>query len=131
MVRLETTLIDRFISGSFAGKRVIGSPLKYNIKTKSRNQGWIEMVFHPQGRVEEFLSKAIRFIHPYLFYVTLRFHAEKAREGGKFFVYARGGLTVRGSRSEGNRERTSAKDPRGTVVRVVRWSCFLPFDLPI
>lgn len=40
------------------------------------------MVFHPQGRVEEFLSKVVRFIHPYLFYVTLRFHAEKAREGG-------------------------------------------------
>jgi hypothetical protein len=89
MVRLETTLIDRFISGSFAGKRVIGSPLKYNIKTKSRNQGWIEMVFHPQGRVEEFLSKVVRFIHPYLFYVTLRFHAEKAREGGKFNHYTR------------------------------------------
>lgn len=83
MVRLETTLIDRFISGSFAGKRVIGSPLKYNIKTKSRGQGWVELVFHPRGRVEEFISKALRFIHPYLFYVTLRFHAEKAREGGK------------------------------------------------
>lgn len=81
-MRLETTLLDRFISGSFAGKRVIGSPLKYNIKTKGR-AGWIELVFHPQGRVEEVLSSALRFIHPYLFYVTLRFHAEKAREGGK------------------------------------------------
>lgn len=36
MVRLETTLLDKFINGTFAGKRVIGSPLKYHIKTKSR-----------------------------------------------------------------------------------------------
>jgi hypothetical protein len=41
-------------------------------------------VFHPQGRLEEVLSKTLRFIHPYLFYITLNFHAEKAREGGKF-----------------------------------------------
>jgi hypothetical protein len=82
MVRLETTLLDRFISGSFAGKRVIGNPLKYNIRNKGR-QGWIELVLHPRGRVEELISKTLRFIHPYLFYITLRFHSEKAREGGK------------------------------------------------
>lgn len=46
MVRLETTLLDRFISGSFQGKRVIGGALKYNIKTKGR-QGWLDLVFHP------------------------------------------------------------------------------------
>lgn len=39
-------------------------------------------MFHPQGRLEEVLSKTLRFIHPYLFYITLNFHAEKAREGG-------------------------------------------------
>jgi hypothetical protein len=82
MVRLEATLLDKFINGSFAGKRVIGNPLKYNIRTK-QSQGWLELVYHPRGRVEEFFSKALRFIHPYLFYVTFRFHAEKAREGGK------------------------------------------------
>ena len=82
MVKLETTLLDRFISVSFAGKRVIGNPLKYNIRNKGR-QGWIELVLHPRGRVEELISKTLRFIHPYLFYITLRFHAEKAREGGK------------------------------------------------
>lgn len=36
MVRLETTLLDKFINGSFKGKRVIGGPLKYNIRTKAR-----------------------------------------------------------------------------------------------
>lgn len=40
------------------------------------------MMFHPKNRTEEFVSRTLRFIHPYLFYVTLRFHAEKAREGG-------------------------------------------------
>lgn len=99
MVRLETTLLDRFISGTFAGKRVIGSPLKYNIKTKSKGQGWIELVFHPKGRVEEFVSKALRFVHPYLFYVTLRFHAEKAREGGKYILTSCAGHAVRKSRT--------------------------------
>ena len=83
MVRLETTLLDKFINGTFMHKRVIGSPLKYNIRTKTRGQGWIEMMFHPKNRVEQLVSDALRFIHPYLFYVTLRFHAEKAREGGK------------------------------------------------
>ena len=83
MVRLEATLLDKFVNGSFAGKRVIGNPLKYNIRTKGRGQGWLELVFHPRGRMEEFMSQALRFIHPYLFYVTFRFHAEKARDGGK------------------------------------------------
>lgn len=75
--------MDRFISGAFMGKRQIGNPLKYNIKTKTRGQGWIELVFHPQGRLETMVSNTLRFIHPYLFFFTLRFHAEKAREGGK------------------------------------------------
>lgn len=83
MVRLEATLLDKFVNGSFAGKRVIGNPLKYNIRTKNRGDGWLELVFHPRGRIEEFMSQAIRFINPYLFYITFRFHAEKARDGGK------------------------------------------------
>jgi hypothetical protein len=56
MVRLEATLLDKFVNGSFAGKRVIGNPLKYNIRTKGRGQGWLELVFHPRGRMEEFMS---------------------------------------------------------------------------
>jgi hypothetical protein len=32
MGRLEHTLLDKFVNGAFAGKRVIGSPLKYNLK---------------------------------------------------------------------------------------------------
>ena len=82
MPRLEATLLDRFVSGAFAGKRKIGRPLKYNIRHKG-TQGWIELVFNPRTRVEQYLSEALRFIHPYLFYVTYRFHVEKAREAGK------------------------------------------------
>jgi len=29
------------------------------------------------------MSEAIRFAHPYIFYLTYRFHVEKAREAGK------------------------------------------------
>jgi hypothetical protein len=28
-------------------------------------------------------SQALRFIHPYLFHLTYKFHVEKAREAGK------------------------------------------------
>ena len=82
MPRLETTLLDRFVNGAFAGKRKIGRPLKYNIRNKGA-QGWIELVFNPRTRVEQVMSDALRFIHPYLFFVTYRFHVEKAREAGK------------------------------------------------
>jgi len=43
---LERSLLDRFINGAYLGKRKIGRPVKYNIKTKGR-QGWIELVFNP------------------------------------------------------------------------------------
>ena len=82
MPRLETTILDRFVNGAFAGKRKIGRPLKYNIRHKGA-QGWIELVFNPRTRVEQYVSEALRFIHPYLFFVTYRFHVEKAREAGK------------------------------------------------
>jgi len=81
MPRLETTLLDRFVNGAFAGKRKIGRPLKYNIRHRGA-QGWIELVFNPRTRVEQVMSDALRFIHPYLFFVTYRFHVEKAREAG-------------------------------------------------
>ena len=83
MPRLETTLLDKFVNGAFAGKRKIGRPMKYNIRHKGA-QGWIELVFNPRTRVEQYVSEALRFIHPYLFYVTYRFHVEKAREAGKY-----------------------------------------------
>ena len=47
MPRIETTLLDRFVNGVFAGKRKIGRPLKYNIRNKGA-QGWIELVFNPR-----------------------------------------------------------------------------------
>ena len=83
MPRLEATLLDRFVNGAFAGKRKIGRPLKYNIRHKG-HQGWIELCFNPRTRLEQYISEAMRFIHPYLFFVTYRFHVEKAREAGKF-----------------------------------------------
>jgi hypothetical protein len=41
-------------------------------------------VFNPRNKVEQYLSKSLRALHPYLSFVTYRFHVEKAREAGKF-----------------------------------------------
>jgi len=82
MPKLETTLLDKFVNGAFLGKRQIGRPLKYNIRNKGR-QGWIELVFNPRTRTEQYISDAIRFVNPYIFFITYRFHVEKARESGK------------------------------------------------
>lgn len=81
-VKLEKSYLDKFVNGYFLGKRQIGRPIKYNIRTKDR-QGWVELVFNPRTRVEQYLSNALRFIHPYLFHITYKFHVEKAREAGK------------------------------------------------
>lgn len=43
----------------------------------------MELVFNPRNNVEQYVSQALRFIHPYLAFVTYRFHVEKAREAGK------------------------------------------------
>jgi hypothetical protein len=83
MPRIEASLLDKFVNGAFAGKRKIGRPLKYNIRHIGA-QGWIELVFNPRTKTEQYFSNALRFIHPYLFYLTYRFHVEKAREAGKF-----------------------------------------------
>jgi hypothetical protein len=45
---------------------------------------WIELVFNPRNKAEQFVSNTLRFIHPYLAFVTYRFHVEKAREAGKY-----------------------------------------------
>jgi hypothetical protein len=81
MVRLETTLLDKFVNGAFAGKRKIGGALKPAIRNRG-GEGWIELVFNPRNRFEQYISQAVRFAQPYLFYVTYRFHVEKARESG-------------------------------------------------
>jgi len=39
-------------------------------------------VFAPRNGFEQYVSSALRFIHPYLAFVTYRFHVEKAREIG-------------------------------------------------
>ena len=44
---------------------------------------WLELVFNPRNNVERYASHALRFIHPYLAFVTYRFHVEKSREIGK------------------------------------------------
>ena len=82
MGRIEKSLLDKFVNGAFLGKREIGRPLKYNIRHKGYS-GWMELVFNPQNRVEQFASQSLRFIHPYLCFITYRFHVEKAREAGK------------------------------------------------
>ena len=79
---LEKSLLDKFVNGAFLGKRKIGRPVKYNIRSKG-HIGWVELVYNPKNKFESYVSQALKFIHPYLFYITYRFHVEKAREGGK------------------------------------------------
>jgi hypothetical protein len=43
----------------------------------------MELVFNPRNNVEKYVSQTLRFIHPYLAFVTYRFHVEKSREIGK------------------------------------------------
>jgi len=90
MPQFEKTLVDRFIQGAFMGKREIGRPIKYNIRTQD-TQGWIELVFNPRSPVEQYLSQAIKFANPYIFAMTYKFHVEKAREAGKYLSVSRGG----------------------------------------
>jgi hypothetical protein len=41
------------------------------------------MMFNPRSQMEQNISNAMRFIHPYLAFITYKFHVEKAREAGK------------------------------------------------
>jgi len=79
---MERTLVDKFVNGAFLGKRKIGRPIKYNVRSRG-SQGWVELYFNPKNRFEMATSQAMRFIHPYLFYFTYKFHAEAARDVGK------------------------------------------------
>lgn len=83
MPQLEKTLVDKFVAGAYYGKRKIGRPMKYNIRNQGRT-GWIELVFNPRTRVEQYISDAMKFAHPYIFAMTYKFHVEKAREAGKY-----------------------------------------------
>lgn len=47
---------------------------------------WMEIVFNPRNNVEQYVSQTLRFLHPYLAFVTYRFHVEKAREIGMWPV---------------------------------------------
>lgn len=78
---MERTIFDRFVNVAYRGRRTIGSPMRYNIRTQ-QSQGWIELVFNPRNRTEQYVSNAFRFIQPYLAAFTYKFHAEKAREAG-------------------------------------------------
>ena len=48
---------------------------------------WLELMFNPRNKMEQYISKSLKFIHPYLAFVTYRFHVEKARESGKIFHF--------------------------------------------
>ena len=43
-------------------------------------------MFAPRNGFEQYVSSALRFIHPYLAFVTYRFHVEKAREIGTLLL---------------------------------------------
>jgi len=43
------------------------------------------MLLAPKNKGEQKLSEIMRFVHPYLAFVTYRFHVEKSREIGKSF----------------------------------------------
>jgi hypothetical protein len=43
---------------------------------------WLELVFNPRTNLEKYISQGLRAIHPYLAFVTYRFHVEKSREIG-------------------------------------------------
>ena len=55
MVRFETTLVDKFVNGAFAGKRKIGRSLKPTLRNRG-SEGWIELVFNPRNRFEQYIS---------------------------------------------------------------------------
>lgn len=54
------------------------------------------MLFNPRGKVETYASQFIRFCHPYIAFITYRFHVEKAREAGKYLFLLDFYLDVQG-----------------------------------
>lgn len=81
MVKLERSLLDRAINVAVFNKRQINRPLKGNLRTKGK-VGWIEVLFNPRNQFEVYAGSFMKFVHPYLAFITYRFHVEKAREIG-------------------------------------------------
>ena len=79
---MERSMLDKMVNGAFLGKRKIGRPLKYNIRNKG-SMGWVDLYFNPTTRAERAISTMQRFIHPYLFHITYKFHVQQARDVGK------------------------------------------------
>jgi len=69
MVRLETSLLDKFVNKMALGKRQLGRPHKFNLRNASAT-GFMELVFHPRNSFELYLSKAWRIAMPYLGQMT-------------------------------------------------------------
>lgn len=47
---------------------------------------WVEILFNPRSPVEKIVADVMRFVHPYLAFVSYRFHVEKARDAGMQIV---------------------------------------------
>jgi len=43
---MEKSLLDKFVNGAFLGKRKIGRPVKYNLRSRGA-EGWVELYFNP------------------------------------------------------------------------------------
>ena len=81
MVKLERSLLDRAINVAVFNKRQINRPIRYNIRTKGK-VGWIEVLFNPRNQFETIVGSFMKFVHPYISFITYKFHVEKSREIG-------------------------------------------------
>jgi len=74
-VKLERSLLDRAINVAVFNKRQINRPIRYNIRTKGK-VGWIEVLFNPRNQLETIIGSFMKFVHPYLSFITYKFHKE-------------------------------------------------------
>ena len=58
----------------------------YNIFLTFVLFSWVEVLFNPRSPVEKLVADVMRFVHPYLAFVSYRFHVEKARDAGMFIA---------------------------------------------
>jgi hypothetical protein len=112
---MERTLLDKMVNGAFLGKRKIGRPLKYNIRNKG-SLGWVELVFNPTTRVEKTVSTALKFIHPYLFHITYKFHVSQARDVGKYLKQSHSQHTLHPPHSCSLSHQTEGSNVMGVLV---------------
>ena len=47
---------------------------------------WVEVLFNLRIPVEKLIADVMRFVQPYLEFVSYRFHVEKARDAGMFIT---------------------------------------------